>query len=437
MDPYAICSENNSTNFFTFHCIDSDVNKPLKQFWEIEHLQTEKETVNLSQEDKNIQEFVENHIECNDNKYTVSLPWKGNKETLKNNYRTAVTRLQSTEKKLERSVELKQEYHAIIKRYEEKGYVTKVKVNENEKAWYLPHFAVVKPQKQTTKIRIVFDVSVKHEGTSLNDCLSTGPKLQRELFKVLLRFRREPVAVVCDIAEIASEDQMYQRFLWKESPEKPIETYQFVCLVFSVSSSPYLAQFVSRYNAVLHAEAYPMAADTILNSTYMDDSMDSSENTNEAIELSRQLNETWHKAGMHPRKWLSNSCEVLETISEEDRAAEIDLGTGQWPTTKALGVGWKAKEDIFVFKVGEELVIPHPMTKRNVLKTIARVFDPLGFIAPYVMKAKLLMQDIWLSGLNWDDEVTEGVKQGFKAWCRELEHLDTIQVPRCLRNDNK
>jgi hypothetical protein len=86
-------------------------------------------------------------------------------------------------------------------------------------AWYLPHFAVSKPEKETTKTRIVFDASAKKDGVSLNDVIYTGPKLQRDLVYVLLRFRRFPIALVCDVAEmylrigLAPQDRVYHRFL--------------------------------------------------------------------------------------------------------------------------------------------------------------------------------------------------------------------------------
>ena len=354
--------ENNhdSTSMFVFHA-NNTLETSLKQFWVVE---SETECNQMSLEDKKVQVKIENSIEHKDNRYIVPLPWKSDKETLPDNYSSALNRLYGTEKKLKKSPELKQEYSDIIRKYEEKGFIKKVERKDNEKRWYLPHFDVVKPEKETTKVRIVFDASSKHEGTSLNEYLSTGPKLQRELFDVLLRFRRNQIAVVCDIAEmylkvgLASEDQKYQRFLWRESPESPIETFEFTRLVFGVNSSPYLAQYVSQHNAVLHADIYPMAAETILKFTYMDDSMDSTKNVTEGIELCRQLRELWQKADMHARKWISNSREVLETIPEEDRAAEIDLGTGNLPITKALGISWQAKHDEFIFKVGDEMIMP-------------------------------------------------------------------------------
>ena len=92
----------------------------------------------------------------------------------------------------------------IIEKYLDKGHVRKID-NFEEKPivrWYLPHFTVVRNDRATTKTRVVFDTSAKFNGVSLNDRICQGPKLQRELIDVLLRFQRYPVAIACDIAEM-------------------------------------------------------------------------------------------------------------------------------------------------------------------------------------------------------------------------------------------
>ena len=85
-------------------------------------------------------------------------------------------------------------------------------------------------------------------------------------------------------------------------------------------------------------EHYPRAAETILESTYMDDSMDSSPSEEECVQLFEELSALCGSAGMHARKWLANSKQVLKKIPEEDRAAEVDLYKGNLPSMKALGV---------------------------------------------------------------------------------------------------
>ena len=120
-------------------------------------------------------------------------------------------------------------------------------------------------------------------------------------------------------------------------------------MVFGITSSLFQAQFVIRKHAQLHKSEYPMASETALKSTYMDDSMDSVQDEEKGVQLYHQLAALWNKAGMHARKWLSNSPEVLSAIPLEDRASEIDLDSGKLPTVKTLGILWRAKKDIFQF----------------------------------------------------------------------------------------
>ena len=97
--------------------------------------------------------------------------------------------------------ELLNTYCGIIEKYENKGYITKVTDSDQTK-WYLPHFPVVQMDKATTKVRLVFDASAKFKDLSLNDVIYPGPELQNELFNVLLRFRKQSVAILCDTEEM-------------------------------------------------------------------------------------------------------------------------------------------------------------------------------------------------------------------------------------------
>ena len=200
---------------------------------------------------------------------------------------------------------------------------------------------MLRPDKDTTKTRIVFDASAKYDCQSLNDVIYQGPKLQQDLFDVLLRFRRLPVAVVCDIAEmylrigIAPEDKRFHRFLWRgiDQARQP-EVYEFDRVVFGVNSSPFQAQFVLQHHAKKFQDAFPMAAETILKSTLMDDSIDSVLDEADGLELHSQLTHLLSKPGMHARKWLSNCAGVLKEIPIKDRKAEVDLDRDYLPCEK-------------------------------------------------------------------------------------------------------
>ena len=302
---------------------------------------------------------------------------------------------------------------------------------------------MLRPDKSTTKVRIVFDGSSQFAGTSLNDTIYQGPKLQRELSDVLLRFRKYQVCVTCDIAEMylrigwRDSDRPYHRFLWRDrDPSRQPDQYEFTRIVFGINASPFLAQFVTQKHARRMKQTFPRAAETVQKSTYMDDSMDSVQTTEEAVNLYEELVELWHRAGMHARKWLSNSRDVLPRIPLDDRAQQtlFEPNAGGLPSVKTLGVLWSADSDTFSFQgMPTAQDTAERWTKRIVLGKVASVFDPLGFVAPFTVLAKMLLQDMWADGLGWDEPLGDQLSTQVRQWFVELQNLPSVKEPRCLQ----
>jgi len=111
-----------------------------------------------------------------------------------------------------------------------------------------------------------------------------------------------------------SLNRPFLRFLWRNDETNVIDQYQFHRVPFGMNASPFLAQFVSQYNARKFEQEYQLAAIAVIKSTYMDDTMDSVKSEEIGIKMSIQLQDLWQKASMSPRKWLSNSPEVLKRI---------------------------------------------------------------------------------------------------------------------------
>lgn len=430
----------NGSSDQTFFVKDQELNTALRKFWEIEEVSTEKQPLYSESEQAALNQS-EQSLRIVDDRYEIGFPWKESKDKLENNYEMARKRLENTEKRLNKNPEIRETYSKTINMYLEKGYINKIpggKTDDSKSNWYLPHFPVIKPDKLTTKVRLVFDASARYKDLSLNDVIHPGPKLQGDLFSILLRFRHHPVALVCDIQEmylqigILPTDRRYHRFLWRNSVcEEPSE-YEFNRIVFGVNASPFLAQYVSQQNAKTYASEFPLASETVLNSTYMDDSLDSVLNDEIGIELYQQLSQLWQKAKMNARKWLSNSTIVLEKIPQENRAKEVDLSQGDLPSMKTLGLTWISESDIFTFKYNT-VDVSTVITKRNFLQKIASLFDPLGFLIPFSVRAKkIMMQNMWADGLDWDEEITENMCIEVRNWFEEIQLLDSIKIERCI-----
>ena len=226
-------------------CEDSSLDATLHAFWELESLGISNSNVSVHQE------FQEN-ILFKDGHYEVCLPWKEPRLILPDNYELSKRRLHSLLRRLNQTPDILHEYDSVIRRQLELGIVQRVPdsdVGMVGQVHYLPHHAVVKQDKDTTKVRVVYDASAKCGGPSLNECLFTGPNFNQKILDILLRFRSYPVALVGDIEKaflmvsMLEEDRDALRFLWvddacKSNPE--VEVLRFTRVVFGVSSSPFL-----------------------------------------------------------------------------------------------------------------------------------------------------------------------------------------------------
>ena len=153
-----------------------ELNNLVQQFCDVDH---SKEIQIVKPEEKIARDMVAETITFEDGHYSVGLPWKTKDHDLPDNFTMAMHRLQNTEKRLQKSPELAKAYSDVLESYQDKGYIRKVLPEEEkpDQLWYLPHFPILRPDKSTTKVRVVFDASAKCEEVSLNDFLLQGPKL--------------------------------------------------------------------------------------------------------------------------------------------------------------------------------------------------------------------------------------------------------------------
>ena len=154
----------------------------------------------------------------------------------------------------------------------------------------------------------------------------------------------------------------------------------------------------------------------------MDDSIDNVENDDEGVELYRQLKALWGVANMQARKWISNSPKVIEAIPKEEYATEIVISNGQVPITKTLGISWNSTEDVFTV-TASPVSAEFQTTKQSVLRKVATIFDPLGFICQAGMR-----------GYSWDEKIQDEIANKIGNWFKKLKSLRGVKIPRCLRS---
>lgn len=335
-----------------------------------------------------------------------------------------------------------------VRDYVEKGYVHKLsqaELAENHKrVWYLPLFTVVHPKKPE-KLRTVFDAAAKVKGVSLNSMLHNGPDLVPSIVDILRRFRENRIAITGDIKEmyhqvlVNEEDKHAQRFLWRngETNRDP-DTYVMDVLTFGSRSSPCSAQYVKNLNATNFEKDYPRAALSIKKNTYVDDLMDGEKSVKETIQLIQDTRFVHLQGGFEIRNFKSNSEEVLKAIgaigeSTSNENVRVDDGTN---IERVLGMFWDTKSDCFTFllkytKVTADVLAGKSLpTKRELLKLLMSIFDPLGLLSYYLVHVKILLQNVWRSKVGWDDILPEELKPKWYRWIEILPQVEKLKIPR-------
>ncbi|GFU42597.1 integrase catalytic domain-containing protein [Nephila pilipes] len=221
-------NKNSRDSFAMKVVVEEDISKQLEAFWQLENLGIEPVNENLNCKDNKILQEFEENIQFRDGRYVVKLPWKDNlKESLDNNYEIAHERFSKLCHKFKNDQSLYTEYKNVIDSYVEQNIVERVP-NSNVVGgaeFYLPYRAVIRHDRVSSKLRIVFDASSHKRGKfSLNDSLHIGPNLYPDLFELLLSFRKHPIAFTVDIkqaflnVELDDSDKNVTKFFWTDNP---------------------------------------------------------------------------------------------------------------------------------------------------------------------------------------------------------------------------
>ena len=307
--------------------------------------------------------------------------------------------------------------------------------------FYMPVHGVVKESSTTTRLRAVFDASAKmSSGVSLNDQLLAGPTLHPPLTAIITRFRSHKIAVSSDISKmfrgvlLHPEEKDFHRFPVR-TKEGALEDWRMCRLTFGVKSSPFLATQTLQQATSLLSSKFPLASKAILDSFYVDDCLTGASMLQEAQDIQQQLCALFSEIGMLICKWRSNSPEFIKDTPEELRDSSTqDLVITEEPADhgKALGIHWNTQADSFhIVTPAIEAGVP---TKRAVASAAARIYDLMGWYGPFLLTVKILMQKLWLAGIEWDDPISAEHLLKWKAWSSNLPQLTTHPILR--RYDN-
>ena len=277
----------------------------------------------------------------------------------------------------------------------------------------------------------------------------------------MLRFRVHEVAVTTDIEkaflniEIDPGHRDFLRFLWldgvnKESPE--IKLLRFTRVVFGVNASPFILNATIRHHVntcMLNDNALALE---LLKSLYVDDFVSGAKDVNNAFSLSKEIKLCLKSGGFNMRKWNSNSASLLqslkqdsafigdfainskECVQEEDESfSKSVFKQGTEKEQKVLGMLWNPNQDELIYDLTKILegVDVQPATRRLILSTATRFFDPLGLISPVILPFKIMFQKLCKAQRDWDELVDTELNQEWLSTLSDLRLAGRVSFKRC------
>ncbi|XP_066603078.1 uncharacterized protein [Prorops nasuta] len=229
--------------------------------------------------------------------------------------------------------------------------------------------------------------------------------------------------------KVHDEHQDYQRIVWTENDGDQVHDYRLTTVTYGTVCAPYLAIRTLRQLAIDERDRFPLGADCLLNNIYVDDLFVGSHDLSIAKDKRDELCELLRTAGIMLDKWAANEPTLLPDYFDKQgidhKLVSID------DTVKTLGISWQPREDSFFFKI-QLNPLNEVITMRSIMSGVARLFDPLGWISPIAIIAKILLQDLWILKCNLDDVLPPDVNQRWINYCDSLKDLGAISIPRWL-----
>ena len=282
------------------------------------------------------------------------------------------------------------------------------------------------------------------------------------IFDVLLRFRMQKIALIGDLEKaflniaITPRQGDLLRFLWVndiDSENPKLVTYRFTRLVFfGLVRSPFDLNVTISHHMYKYERTDQDFVDLVKNSTYLnvptylDDFASSVQTTEDAFDLYQKLKFRFKEAGFNMRKWVSNSSQLMNLI--ECEVSKTDKFSGNSTkkqfqnetdgiSLKVLGIPWVKERDVMKFDLNDVVkdVAKELATKRAILTTIARVFDPHNLISCAILSLKIFFHEVCLMKVNWDTPLSEQIHSRWKAIIEGFESLSEIEFLCCLLAD--
>ena len=177
----------------------------------------------------------------------------------------------------------------------------------------------------------------------------------------------------------------------------------------------------------------PVIAETVLKSFYVDDCLAGAGSEEAAIDLVNNIRALLTMGGFKFAEWLSSSNIVIKSIPEEEKSKIVKSAL---PSTalqqRVPGVSWNVMTDEFFFttELPNYLVT---VTKRKILSVINSLNNPMRFVGPVVLQARLIYSEVCREKFGWDETINGVYSRRWQSWVNGLKYLHDIKISRCYK----
>lgn len=209
--------------------------------------------------------------------------------------------------------------------------------------------------------------------------------------------------------------------------------YQLNTVTYGTTRGPYLA-IKTLFNIIDdYGEGYPVAAKLSNTVLYVYDLLTGATTIEQAQTICSEVTELLAQGLFNIKKLRTNEPKTLQ--QSENQECDDFYKINKEDVQKTLGLYWNSKNDQLLFTV-TDIKLPLILTKRHILSSIAQIYDPLGLIGPVLTSAKLIMQQLWQTKVDWDDELPASINDAWKEVYENLSELNNLKINRHVNPNN-
>ena len=424
---------------------EEELNRIILEYYKLDQIQILQDIKQVKRDaQEELREYIQQNLSYSDEgRIIAKLPKREDfRRMVTKNGNTGQRRIKSVERMLEKQDEVAKAYVAMFESWVRDGVVIEKTIEELDAdgEWTeLPHFGVIN-DSETTPVRMVITGDAKDKGQfSTNDWLLPGPNVLPLIPTILTHIRMKEQFLVADISkafvqiQLSDEDKKLLVFRWPV--KQPDGTYQhkfyrFERMPWGINCAPFVLNASLR--KIFREKAANNPAERELmqdfeNHAYLDDVAMTGDHDEETVSKAQKLKDTVSPAFFNVTKFKSYPPRLTEPFGVAARTDPF----------KILGLGFDPLTDTFFIKSRklDEYRQKEQITKKDAASILARPFDPLGFLTPVMLQAKILRQKIDTNHpkADWKQPLSKEETQEWHQFTDELVRLPELKIPRLMR----